>query len=211
MQPPRPAAVTHGKLSYYACFNFRRQRPKPEIVQSPAAHLNPSVPSVHLPRLQRLPGSSVATVLLLFDDNEALMPRQRNFDTEPPCSCCHEFQPDHRLETPLTRTPPPICTFAPGSQTALIWRAVGAANDYRNTLWVTSDNPPIGPIRLSLRQCCRIAIAKLESKFLNPRIESRASGVVTNLAGAAKNFHKKFTFDRTEAIFQTACGRYVDK
>jgi hypothetical protein len=115
------------------------------------------------------------------------------------------------LETPLTRTPPPICTFAPGSQTALIWRAVGAANDYRNTLWVTSDNPPIGPIRLSLRQCCRIAIAKLESKFLNPRIESRASGVVTNLAGAAKNFHKKFTFDRTEAIFQTACGRYVDK
>lgn len=99
MQPPRPAAVTHGKLSYYACFNFRRQRPKPEIVQSPAAHFNPSVPSVHLPRLQRLPGSSVATVLLLFDDNEALKPRQRNFDTEPPCSYCYELQPDHRLET----------------------------------------------------------------------------------------------------------------
>lgn len=82
-----------------------------------------------LPRLQRLPGSSVITVFLLFDDNEAVKLRPRNFDTEPPCSCCHELQPDHRLETPLTRTPPPICTFAPGSQTALIWRAVGAAND----------------------------------------------------------------------------------
>ena len=28
----------------------------------------------------------------------------------------------------LTRTPPPICTSALGSQTALIWRAVGVAN-----------------------------------------------------------------------------------
>src|SRR5665213_2033492 len=128
MQPPRPAAVAHGKLSFYACFNFPRQRPKPEIVQPPAA-LQPVLPSVHSPRLQRLPGSSIATVFLLFDDNEALRPRPRNFDTEPPRSCCHESQPDHRLETPLTRTPPPICTFAPGSQTALIWRAVGAAND----------------------------------------------------------------------------------
>jgi hypothetical protein len=33
----------------------------------------------------------------------------------------------------LTRAPPPICTFAPGSQTALIWRAEGRCeliNDY---------------------------------------------------------------------------------
>jgi hypothetical protein len=29
----------------------------------------------------------------------------------------------------LTRTPPPICTSALGSQTALIWRAVGVANN----------------------------------------------------------------------------------
>lgn len=28
----------------------------------------------------------------------------------------------------LTRTPPPICASAPGSQTALIWRAVGVAD-----------------------------------------------------------------------------------
>src|SRR6185437_13257444 len=130
MQPPRPAAVTHGKLSYYACFNFRRQRPKPEIVQSPAAQFNPS--SLFRRSLASPPapaGIVGHTVFLLFDDNEAMKLRPRNFDTEPPCSCCHEFQPDHRLETPLTRTPPPICTFTPGSQTALIWRAVGAAND----------------------------------------------------------------------------------
>jgi hypothetical protein len=87
--------------------------------------LNPSVPTVHLPRLQCLPGLSVAIVFLLFDDNEAVKLRQRNFDIEPLCSCCHEFQPGHRLETPLTRTPPPICTFAPDTQTALIWRTVG--------------------------------------------------------------------------------------
>ena len=70
--------------------------PNPKSFSRPP-HLNPSsVPSVHLLRLQRLPGSSVATVFLLFDDNEALEPRQRNFDTKPPSSCCHEFQPDHR-------------------------------------------------------------------------------------------------------------------
>jgi hypothetical protein len=27
------------------------------------------------------------------------MPRLRNFDTEPPCSYCYEFEPDNRLES----------------------------------------------------------------------------------------------------------------
>jgi hypothetical protein len=35
------------------------------------------------------------------------------------------------LESVATRTPPPICTSAPGFQTALIWRTVGAANGYK--------------------------------------------------------------------------------
>jgi hypothetical protein len=47
--------------------------------------------------------------------------------------------------------------------------------------------------------------------FLIPRAESRASGIVTNLAGSAKNFHKNYTFDRKEADFQTTCRHYGDK
>jgi len=41
----------------------------------------------------------------------------------------------------LTRTPPPICTSALGSQTALIWRAVGVANATRCTPSKNPDNP----------------------------------------------------------------------
>jgi hypothetical protein len=121
------------------------------------------------------------------------------------------FNPAITWKAALTRTPPPICTFAPGSQTALIWRTVGRRERLRDTLCVISDNPPIGPIEATHRHCCRAAIAKLESKFLNPCTESCIAVTVTNLAGAAKNFHKKFTIRRREADFQTACCHYVDK
>jgi len=43
-------------------------------------------------------------------------------------------------KAPLTRLPPPVYVFAHGSQTALIWRAVGAANDLRNTRCPISRN-----------------------------------------------------------------------
>jgi hypothetical protein len=100
---------------------------------------------------------------------------------------------------------------APNSQTALIWRTVDAANDQRNTLCTTSDNPLIRGSRVSLRRCCRAAIAKLESKFLNQRTESRKAGTVTNLGAIAKIFHKIFTFDLAGVAFQTTWPRYVDK
>jgi hypothetical protein len=65
--------------------------------------------------------------------------------------------------------------------------------------------------RVTLGRCCRAASAKLESKVLNQRTESRAWGTVTNLDVIAKIFHKIFTFDRARVGFQTAWPRYVDK
>ena len=41
----------------------------------------------------------------------------------------------------LTRTPPPICTSALGSHTALVRRAMGVANEVTNTPWAISRNP----------------------------------------------------------------------
>jgi hypothetical protein len=76
---------------------------------------------------------------------------------------------------------------------------------------VSPDNPSIDATATSLKRCCRAAIAKPESKFLNPRTDSFILVAVTNLAALAKNFHKIFTFQRTKADFQTACCRYVDK
>src|SRR5687768_7308317 len=54
--------------------------------------------------------------------------RLRNLNTEQPFSYCYELRTQHRLESVATRTPPPICTSALGSLTALVWRAWGAAS-----------------------------------------------------------------------------------
>ena len=125
---PRPTAVTRSKLSFRACFNFRRQRLKFKIVQSLTAPLN-QYPIVHLLCLPRLPGS-------VGRDRISLVRRQRGLRLAREISTQNRrahiamsFNPIITMRTSLTRTPPPICTFAPGSQTALIWRAVGAAND----------------------------------------------------------------------------------
>jgi hypothetical protein len=87
------------------------------------------------------------------------------------------YQPSIAWKASLTRIPPPICASALGSKTALVLRAVSAANEYRNTPSAASDNPLFVPRRLSLRLCCGAAIAKHESKFLNQRVDSRVSQV----------------------------------
>ena len=58
---------------------------------------------------------------------------------------------------------------------------------------------------------CRDAIAQLESKFLNQRVESVAPAGVTKLATIEKILHKIFTFDLLTDTFQNAWPRYVDK
>ena len=47
-----------------------------------------------------------------------------NLDKGQPFSYFYESQTQHRLESVATRTPPPICTSAQGSQTALVWKTV---------------------------------------------------------------------------------------
>jgi hypothetical protein len=47
---------------------------------------------------------------------------EKNSDTEQPFSYRYESRTQHRLESVATRTPPPICTSAQGSQTALVWK-----------------------------------------------------------------------------------------
>jgi len=56
-------------------------------------------------------------------------PRLRNLDTKQPFSYCYELPTQLRLESVATRTPPPICTSALGSLTALVRRAWGAASE----------------------------------------------------------------------------------
>ena len=119
--PRLPTASCHSaRVSISSATSETLNRSAARRAPQPVFLLN-----VHSPCLQLLPGSSVVSVFPLFDDNEALRPRQRNLDNKPPCSYRYEFQPSYRMKAALTRTPPPICTFAPGTQTALIWRTVG--------------------------------------------------------------------------------------
>ena len=75
----------------------------------------------------------------------------------------------------LTRTPPPICAFAPGSQTALIWRAEGVADKQINTPRGFSDNPLNQRNGRVFATVATLQMRRRESKFLNQRIESGVS------------------------------------
>jgi hypothetical protein len=79
-------------------------------------------------------------VSLLFGASGTPMPRLRNFDTEPPSSYCYEFQPDNRLKSVANAHTAADLRIRPVSQTALVRRTVGAANDLRDTAWLVSRN-----------------------------------------------------------------------
>jgi hypothetical protein len=58
----------------------------------------------------------------------------------------------------LTHTPPPICTFAPGSQTALIWRAERRCERLNRYIM------PYFPQRKSFSACaCKNGVASAKS------------------------------------------------
>jgi hypothetical protein len=57
------------------------------------------------------------------------MPRLRNFDTEPRSSYYYEITSDNRLESVANAHTAADLHVRPVSQTALVLRAVGAAND----------------------------------------------------------------------------------
>jgi hypothetical protein len=78
---------------------------------------------------------------------------------------------------------------------------VGAANKLRNTRCAISRNALIrdGPRRGV--DCSAARVAKLESKFLNHRTESRAPGRRANLAATGKIFNNFFTIRPHESRF----------
>jgi len=90
--------VTRGKLSFHACVKFNRPRPNIKIVQPLRRAPQPVRPNLSTRfASMRLPVGWC--VSLLFEANEARMPRLRNFDTKPRSSHCYEFRSDNRLES----------------------------------------------------------------------------------------------------------------
>lgn len=100
----------------------------------------------------------------------------------------------------LTRIPPPICTSAPGSQTALIWRATDVADNKTNTLSEFSDNPWIRWRRRLFATVAMLQMRHRESKFLNPRTDSCASQTT---AQYQKNFINNLRLLLRRSVFQS--------
>src|SRR5689334_2461791 len=128
MLPPPPAATSRGELFMSPVFNF--SPPQPNIEMSGAATPRTSVrssPNRVRAWLNPAAGSAFLFVccgpvrLPSFDAHIAL---EGNLGTGQPFSYCYELPTQHRLESVATRTPPPICTSAQGSQTALVLRTV---------------------------------------------------------------------------------------
>jgi hypothetical protein len=78
---------------------------------------------------------------------------------------------------------------------------VGAANKLRNTRCTVSRNASIRGGRCHGADGSAAQVAKLESKVLNHRTESRMPGSVVNLAATEKNFNNFFTIGRHEGRF----------
>ena len=91
----------------------------------------------------------------------------------------------------LTRAPPPICTFAPGSQTALIWRAEGRCeriNSYIMAFFPQQQDSVGPPAKAALSAQNPVTVFVCCSKVLNLCRDSMTSSTVIFLPIAKNKF-----------------------
>jgi hypothetical protein len=124
------------------------------------------------------------------------------------------FNPTIAWKASLTRTPPPICTFAPGSQTALIWRAMGAANVLRNTSCLISrnGNDSTQPSEESTSHSQnQLSACGQSDKVLNLYEDSKRCAVVTIRVVAQNKFINCLRLSQAKTNFRTSDRHYADK
>ena len=123
---PRGRAASHSSLQW---FNFSPPLPDTEMSDSAMPRTSARFSSTR-PQAPRSSLLKLAGAFFSYPERtKHCAPRLRNFDTEQPSSYCYELRTQLRLESVATRTPPPICTSALGSLTALVRRAWGAASE----------------------------------------------------------------------------------
>ena len=142
------------------------------------------------------------------------MSRLRNFDKEPRYPYRYGFDSANHLESVANAHTAADLHVRPEPQSALVSRAVGAANVLMDTSWLVSRNendssrePPKTTWR-SLTQ----AVAILQGrKILNLCGDSKRKGSVTFSARAQNKFINWLLSGKAEANFQTTARRYADK
>src|ERR1035438_3774637 len=112
------------------------------------------------------------------------MPRLRDFDTDPHSPYCYEVVPDNRLESVANAHTAADLHVRPVPQTALVSRAVGAANVLRCTSSPISrnGNDSTGePQKPTSRPRNQSAVFSGCGKRLNLREDSKRRSAVTYL------------------------------
>ena len=152
-QPPRLAAIARGKLSSRVC-------PKSNL-PAPSGGL------------QLSPGGLARISLVQDRWDTSASPREistQNHNTH--IAMGHD--PTIAWKASPTRTPPPICTFAPFLKPRWSQDRGRREQGSNYTMGDFSQSPDFTRAE-SLGECCNAAVVCPESKFLNHRKESRVS------------------------------------
>src|ERR1035438_5428547 len=134
------------------------------------------------------------------------MPRLRDFDTDPHSPYCYEVVPDNRLESVANAHTAADLHVRPVPQTALVSRAVGAANVYRDTSCLVSRNgndSPKAPGKTSSHSRNQAAEFVACGKRLNLRRDSKHQAAVIFLAIAQNKFINCLRLSEANRNFRT--------
>jgi hypothetical protein len=210
MRPPPLAVIAHGKLSFPSMLQIQSASPERQIVQSrprliqPVPTRSPASPSVRL--------RVVCAYLSCW--SETRTPRLRNFDTELPSPYCYRFSSDNRLESVANAHTAADLHVRPVPQTALVSRAVGAANSIRDTSCLISRNGNDSarvPSKSSSRSQNHAAPLSHGSKVLNLRADSKRETAVIFPKRVQNKFINWLRLRKRTGKFQTTARRYADK
>jgi hypothetical protein len=153
-------------------------------------------------------------VSLLFEASETPRPRLRNFDTHPHSSYCYEVESDNRLESVANAHTAADLHVRPVSRTALVSRAVGAANAHRDTSCLVSRNgndSTKAPGKTSSHSRNQAAEFVACGKRLNLRRDSKHPGAVIFHAIAQNKFTNSLRLSEANRNFRTTLRHYADK
>jgi hypothetical protein len=156
----------------------------------------------------------MAVVSLLLEANGTRMPRLRNFDTKPHSPYCYEVELDNRLESVANAHTAADLHVRPVSQTALVSRAVGAANALRDTACPISRNGNDSARVLrknTSRSRDQAAHFDERGKVLNLCADSKRGAAVTFSTAAQNKFINWLRLNKARGIFRTTLRHYADK
>ena len=156
----------------------------------------------------------MAVVSLLLEANGTRMPCLRNFDTKPHSPYCYEVEFDNRLESVANAHTAADLHVRPVSKTALVSRAVGAANALRDTACPISRNGNDSarvPRKNTSRSRDHAALFVERGKVLNLCTDSKRGAAVTFLTTAQNKFINCLRLNKAGRIFRTTLRHYADK